>query len=475
MTPALIQFVRLLGGEGGVVAVGLPDGPSLVGMHAIDEDGARALAEAARTDRFRDLDDVPAMIDLEGDDLAHRTVVAMAGRDAGWQFPDLLDVLPHLVRATARVVVVARPASIAGSPDRLAEMLRSRGIAPFLTGFTPRTDPVAPGCSFAIIDPGVASAGEALVGAVVRCGDELTAASDTLRWLAAEGFAAAIVADGAAGIAENLSGTTGVIGAFPDAEVAFDALAASGVDWVLDLVAGERVRAAFPDRSIAESLAIISALGHGEVRATIVDDGPPLEGHESGAGYWRFAPEPEAFGRVVARRAERGETTTRSPYNLVLIRPVPNLPLDAWGVNREPLGLLEERGVALVERLSGCGVFDLTFPNPVGLRWHTEESIVSWHGNVLKAGVGRLPYPDPMAPEPGACLIRWDTIDGSPASLTVRRGDGPERFIARGGSGTVTIDGLQLGVKEVLRLTSDTGRRPILGEMALWFEFEPGP
>ncbi|MGI9252147.1 MAG: hypothetical protein ACR2J8_00230, partial [Thermomicrobiales bacterium] len=84
----------------------------------------------------------------------------------------------------------------------------------------------------------------------------------------------------------------------------------------------------------------------------------------------------------------------------------------------------------------------------------------------------RLPYPDPLAPQSGACLIRWDTLDGAPASLMVNRGDGPETFVARGGSGTVTIDGLQPGVTETVRLYGDPPRRQLLGELRLRFDFD---
>jgi hypothetical protein len=56
----------------------------------------------------------------------------------------------------------------------------------------------------------------------------------------------------------------------------------------------------------------------------------------------------------------------------------------------------------------------------------------------------------------------------------VTRGDGPERFLGRGGSGTITIDGLLPGVQEVLRLVADGPRRAVLGELRIWFDFEPG-
>ncbi|MGI9252226.1 MAG: hypothetical protein ACR2J8_00635, partial [Thermomicrobiales bacterium] len=382
MTSALINYVRALGGEGGAFAIGYPGGPSLSGISAVTEDGARTLAEAARTDGLHDPSSLARLTGFEPEDLARRTALVIAGRDAGWQFPDLLDVLPFLARAVARVVVVTRPASIASSPHVLSDLLGARGFRPLLTGITPKTDPVTPGSPIAIIERPVPVA-PVTVGAIIHSDNpsDLDRATYSIQHLGSQGVSIAVIDSGGGGVAEAVAHMAGVVSAtaVPTEDLARLApriAADMATDWAVEVSPGDRLRSPFPDATLPETIALQAALGANLVKATIVEASQPLDGHEPGLGFWRFAHHPDAFGQIVAGSSAAAAPLRVSPYNLLLERLTPSLDPDFRGVTHEPLALLEERGASLIERLSGFGVFDLTYPSPVGLRWNVEETLV---------------------------------------------------------------------------------------------------
>jgi hypothetical protein len=477
LTPALIRFARSLAGDGGVLAIGIPGGPSLAGILAIDEDGARTLAEAARGEALDDPANVSRLTGVEADDLAQRTVLLLASRSHGWQLSDLLDLVPPLSSAVRRIVVVALPGGFTFTAERLGQLLEERGVPPLLTGLTPVSEYLAPAAPFAIVE----REPERLPGRVaiaLRCDDDLEAARFSLLALAGQPVSVILLDTGAgttgAALAE-MAGVASVLSVSEENAPAAAEQAAASLDatWIVDLVAGERLRSPWPDLPLDETLSRLGASGADHVIATMVATSAPLDGYQPGSSFWRFDASASSFDRVIARRLDASTTSDRSPYNIVVQRVDHSLAQDAPGVQTEPWALAVERGAHAIERLTGHGAYTLTWPAPVGLRWNAVETLMYWEGNLLKTAIGRIPFPDPLAPEPGAGLVRWDMPDGSAATLTLLRGDEAEVFAGRGPSGTITVDGLDPGVVAHMQLHQDEPVRKLVGEVRIWFDLEP--
>ena len=486
-------------GDAPVVVFGLDDAPVLdatVGapLLAVPEAAARHLVGLlGRGDTVSDAV-LAAESGADAEALADAVAVLLPGRGAGWTTTDAAVLAAALEGRFGAVLVTGRPGGLARSPLDLDAILRRALGLPLFTGWLPPDDALAPGCPVAILQP-LPDAPEPPVTALLRVRDDAATLEPTLRWLTGEGIDTIVLdggsADGTASVAEGWLGR-GVVSVVRGGTEAGAATLAETIapeverGWLLRLAANERVEGPWPDIGLRRTLGRFAAAGWGTVAATTlhVAPGPGDDGRGDfgrGPRPWRFAlPDPNA--RPTAWLTG-DEPVRRSPYNL-LVRSYPvgqaaerasgwptpsHAPAD-W----EPW---DEAAQAryLVERLTGHGIFRSRYPTPPECLWSAEERLLEWDTSLLAGDLGRLPYPDPLAPEAGIVRIRWTTPDDAPASLFVAPEDGDEQLGGRGGRGTVTVESVEPNRHYVARLYADESRSRLLGELRFGVRMEIGP
>ncbi len=486
------------------LAIGLDPIVAGPNVRAIPDAAGRSLLTALRRDR--DLD-APSIARVAGtaDGESVEAMLLLPGRAPGWTTADVAELAAALHEAVPVVIVAGQPSSLARTPDHLAELLRERGVVPAFAGSLPPDDHVAPGCPVAILERTRHVSAPPTVAALVDLDWPDPVLPHTLRALAADGIGAVLI--------DRTGGEAA--GAFPGIAVEVvrpreDPAAALArateridADWFLHFAAGERPVGPWAGAGLRDTVARIAASGGDAATATIVLHPPTAVTTEIDPidlpTTWRFATAPADTGRVVLWRrgfvpgSPAAERARSARWNLLLRRftaPVTMAPASPSPFARDDGWLTDAEGAAsfpphwlpwddtafaeryLVERLTGKGTYRRAFAVPPRCTWIAEERVLDWRGNVFKTAVGRLPSPDPANPELGSCLIRWDTPEGSVASLFVARPGKPEQFAARSAHGTVSIDLIHPNGAHYARLYDGDDRRRLLGELRFGFTMD---
>ncbi|HYO30437.1 MAG TPA: hypothetical protein VER37_07660, partial [Thermomicrobiales bacterium] len=255
--------------------------------------------------------------------------------------------------------------------------------------------------------------------------------------------------------------------------------------WLLRLDANQRVESPFAGMGLRQTLGCFAAAGWDSVSATTVEvgRGPGDVGRGDfgrGPRPWRFAlPNPSA--EPVAWVAG-SPSTRRCPYNLLVrsypvgraadqARPAldPSALPAAWEAWDETA-----RDQYLIERLSGHGIFRRLYPGPSECVWFTEERIATWPTSLLNAHLRSLPDLDPLAPVAAVVRVTWEIPDGMVASLSVSPGTGTAAVLARGVSGTVSVDSIKPNQEYVACLFADESPDRPLAELRVGIRLELG-
>ncbi len=485
------------------IAVGLD--PVLAGrrVRGLPEAVGRSLlATLRRTGTL----DAPKIAGIVGDEDDIGAMLLLPGRAPGWTAVEVVELAAALHEAIPVVIVAGQPSSLARTPAHLAGLLREHGVAPTFAGSLPAEDSLTPGCAVAILERRADGVEAPTVAALVDVDRPSDLLPHTVHALAAEGIEVILI-DRTGDTAETLpGGAVEVARPREDRNAALTRAAErTRADWVLHFSADERPVGPWLGVGLRETVARIAKEGADTASATVVLHPPTVATPERDPVampiLWRFSTAPADTGRVVLWRRGFGPGSPQAGsaqparWNLLLRRftpPVaPVLPppspfavddgwlADAEGPASDPAPWLpwDEAEFAeryLAERLTGKGAFRRTYPVPPRCTWVAEERMLDWHGNVFKTAVGRLPSPDPANPQPGSCLIRWDTLDGSVASLFVARPGQPERFAARSAQGTVSIDLIQPNGAHYARLYDGDDRQRLLGELRFGFTMDVG-
>lgn len=482
MPPTLLRFAAVVAGnrpDRPVVAIGVDPRPTaglaspLTTLPAAA--GTRLAAAVARGDVLGD----EAMADagLPAGALTGAVAVLVPGRLPGWTTLDAIDLARVALPAARAVIVAGQASGLARTPAGLTERLLGSNLAPCFAGWLPPDDDDAPGGPVALLqDLPPAPGGDAQppATALLDGGDDPAAVVGTLAELAADGIDVVVAASDAA-VIETANGWRGrgVVavercerGAV--ASTLADRADGIGRGWLIEAAANEPIAGPWPDLGLRATLGRYQAAGWTAAGATTLLAAPDPA---TGAERCRFALPPATF-RPVARLV--GGDGEPAPFNLLRRRALPSLPAPAasgWALD----GTADGNGWAdwddgfaeryLVERLTGHGIFSRRFPTPPRTSWFAEERLATWAGSVLKAGLGRLPRPDPLAPQPGVLLVRWDAPDGAPGSLFVAPPGGPEALAGRGVRGTISVGDVQPGGAYHARLYRDDARSALLAEL----------
>lgn len=504
MPSALVNLARAAAPAPVALAIGLD--PIVAGPHlrALPDAAGRSLMTALRREGRLDAPAIARIVGVE-DAEGVEAMLLLPSRAPGWTAVETAELAAALHEAIPVVILVGQPSSLARTPTHLSDLLRAHGAVPAFIGSLPPGDQVAPGCPVAILERPGPDATPPTVAALVDLDGPSPTLPHTLRALAADGIEAILIdrtGGEAAGAPPNAAVESARPGENPIAALA-RAAERSGADWFLHFSADERPVGPWVGVGLRDTVARIAASGGDTAAATVVLHPPtavaqdldpidlPLD--------WRFATAPADTGRVALWRRGFGpgspeaERARSARWNLLLRRftapaaPSPASPSpfardDGWLTDAEgsassppPWLPWDEAAFAeryLAERLTGRGAFRRAFAVPPRCTWVAEERVLDWSGNVFKTAVGRVPSPDPANPEPGSCLIRWDTLGGSAASLFVARPGQPERFAARSAHGTVSIDLMQPNGAHYARLYDGDDRRRLLGELRFGFTMD---
>jgi hypothetical protein len=496
MQAPLIRLAATIAGDAPVVVFGLDDAPTLdvkvaSPLLALSEAGARFLV--GLLGRGEPLTDelLAAETGVDANDLASTVAVLIPGRGTGWTTTDAAVLAAALERRFAAVVMTGRPIGLAQSPRELDAILRRATASPLFTGSLPPDDALAPGGSVAIMQR-LEDGPEARVTALLRVRNDEATLGHTLRWLTGEGIAAIVVdggsTDGSVAVAETWlgRGVVSIVRGGTEAEASFLEVASAAKvahGWLLRVAANERIEGPWPEIGLRRTLGRFTAAGWDSVSSTklVEGSGPGDDGRVDfglGPRPWRFAlPDPTV--RPVARLTGV-EPARRAPYNLLVRsypvgglaglasgRDVPSVTASEW----EPWDE-DAREQYMVERLTGHGIFRRRYPPPRGGFMFIEERLIEWETSLLKGTLGRLPSPDPLAPEPGVVRVEWSTPDGSVASLFVGRESEDGEFAGRSGASAVTVDGIEPNETYVARLYADETRSRLLAEMRFGVRME---
>lgn len=502
MPSALVSLARAAAApsERPPLAIGLD--PVVAGPHVrvIPDAAARSLLAALHAEGALDLPTVARIADIDGYDPLG-AILLMPGRAPGWTTVEGAELAGALRDAIPVVILVGRPSSLARTPAHLAGLLRAHAAEPSFVGSLPPDDPIAPDCPVAILERPFPSAAPPTVAALVELDRPGALLPHTLRALAEDDVAVTLI-DRSGGGADAIPGAEVERQRPGEGPAAALARAAdrSWADWFLHFSADERPVGPWAGIGLRDTVARFAARGWDAAAATVVLHPPLAEvpGRDPAElpTDWSFAAGAADAGRVALWRRGFGlgspeaDRARRAPWNVLLRRftapavvaDAPPSPFardggwltDAEGARRVWLPW-DEAAFAerfLVERLTGHGAFRRAFAVPPRCAWIAEERVLDWAGNLFKTAVGRLPSPDPMNPVPGSCLVRWETPDGSAASLFVARPGQPERFAARAAHGTVSIDLIQPNGAHYARLYDGDDRRRLLGELRFGFTMD---
>ncbi|MCC6315012.1 MAG: hypothetical protein IT337_13490 [Thermomicrobiales bacterium] len=509
MPPLLLDFARTLAGDDParpVLAFGFdrpPAEPDETTSPIIPVPPA-ALQALLRTARDGGAVTATDLADAAGIDpalLAQAVGVVMPGSARLWSSVDAAELAEIALASLSPIVFAARPAGVFLTPAALRDRFARHGASVAMAGSLPIDDDFAPDSPVVVLEREPVVAGAPPVRAFVHARDDADVLPGAIHALAEDGVEVVIVIDrdapdAARELAERLlgRGAAAVERCHPDPTAAdgaparIAALAAAGdTPWVVALEADERLSGPWPGIGLRETLGRLAAGGHGAVRATtmLAELAP---GAPEAIRRWRVAAAAADFGRIVAWQPHAvparpvaaprlGVQTAAAPapWNRLLRRIVaaddPAVALGSWTD-------WDAEDVAdrwLVERLTGHGAFRRACPTPPDLIWRIEERLFDWGGNLLKAGVSRLPLPDPMRPQGGICLIRWDTPDRAGGSLWLSLPGEEERFAGGGASGTISVGGVEPNRRYVARLYRDDERSRLLGEMQFGFDLAVEP
>lgn len=525
MRPALVELAHTISRNGetkAILAFGLdedvPDDELLVHVPTV---AARQFIVQSRAGIPLTPQVIAAAAGIPIDAVAETVCVVFSRRRFGWTTLDAADLAALLEPLVGAVLLTVAAGGLIQSATELGALLRDRQVEPLFLGLLPPTDGLTHGGPVAVLSRPRNARQTALprVVAFVHTRNQDVVLAHTLASLVQDGIEPIVIDHGPIqGAAERsvtwLAGGARSVehtGDDPARTAAkIERLAAeSGADWCIVQNATERISGPWQALGLRASLAKLGEFGYHAASATVIvfDEHPGREETEdfgAAPGSWRFSTDSDDFHRIVAwqpgvetdrpgpanPRPIDPASRKRAPYNLLLRRYESDrqgaaesrdgsdagdgVPAVASNPDRrrfvwlfwDPAGF-EHR--FLVERLTGYGIFQHVFPRPPGCQWWTEESITSWDGSFLKAGVARLPSPDPMNDQTGLCLVRWDTVDGQPASLWVQRPGQVEQFAGRGPSGTISFDGIIPNRTYQARLYTDDRRQTTLGTIHFGF------
>lgn len=486
------------------LAVGLD--PVVAGPHlrVVPDAAGRSLLAALHAAGTLDLGTIAPILGIDESE-SPGAILLMPGRTPGWTAVEGAELAVALRDAIPVVLLVGRPSSLARTPAKLAELIRAHAAEPSFAGALPPGDPIAPMCPVVVVERPRPPAAPPDVAALVVRDRPSPLLPHTLDALAAGGIETVIVdrCDGA-----EVDQVPGAAVEFVRSGEGLDAALAraaerTGAEWFLHFAADERPVGPWAGLGLRETVARIAASGWDTAAATVVLHPPmadvPGRDPADHATRWRFSTSAADTGRAALWRRGYGlgaadaGNARRAPWNILLRRfttpsagavapPSPFARDDGWLADAEGAAIdpgtwlpWDEATFAehsLVERLTGHGAFRRAFPAPPRCTWIAEERVLDWGGNLFKTAVGRVPSPDPVDPKPGSCLIRWDTPDGSAASLFIARPGQPERFAARSAHGTVSIDLIQPNGATYARLYDGDDRRRLLGELRFGFTMD---
>jgi hypothetical protein len=123
----------------------------------------------------------------------------------------------------------------------------------------------------------------------------------------------------------------------------------------------------------------------------------------------------------------------------------------------------------LVERLTGIGASRRRWGSAASpaLILRQEARTLPWSRATLRAIPVQPPSLDPAARTLGVVVIDWDSGDGSPAALFVKRSEDPEQPFAAGVSGHSEASWITPDVPYRFRLFSDAHRSALHAELEL--------